>query len=116
MRPEIAQIEQSITRRMEARSLAPAVIEEFLRRVRLVNAGASGKTAWSEIGDLGQSDYADMEQLAPPAADALKQAAGQLAVVKLNGGLGTSMGLTQAKSLIAVRDNDSFLQIIVRQI
>ncbi|MFV0348287.1 MAG: UTP--glucose-1-phosphate uridylyltransferase [Halodesulfovibrio sp.] len=36
-------------------------------------------------------------------------------VIKLNGGLGTSMGMTYAKSLITVRDGQSFLEIIVRQ-
>ncbi len=37
-------------------------------------------------------------------------------VVKLNGGLGTSMGLAKAKSLLAVRDGLTFLDIIVQQI
>ena len=36
-------------------------------------------------------------------------------VVKLNGGLGTSMGMTQAKSLLPAKDGLSFLDIIVRQ-
>ena len=37
-------------------------------------------------------------------------------VVKLNGGLGTSMGLDRAKSLLEVRDGLSFLDIIARQV
>src|SRR5204862_7329787 len=36
-------------------------------------------------------------------------------VIKLNGGLGTSMGMTQAKSLLEVKDGLSFLDVIVRQ-
>lgn len=39
-----------------------------------------------------------------------------LAVIKLNGGLGTTMGLQKAKSLLHVKDGFSFLDIIVRQI
>jgi UTP--glucose-1-phosphate uridylyltransferase len=39
----------------------------------------------------------------------------QVAVLKLNGGLGTSMGLDRAKSLLPVRDGLSFLDIIARQ-
>lgn len=39
-----------------------------------------------------------------------------LAVIKLNGGLGTTMGLQKAKSLLPVKDGFSFLDIIVRQI
>ncbi len=41
---------------------------------------------------------------------------GQLAVIKLNGGLGTGMGLDRAKSLIRVKGDDTFLDLIARQI
>lgn len=40
----------------------------------------------------------------------------QLAVIKLNGGLGTSMGMDKAKSLLPVRDGKTFLDIIVEQV
>ncbi|MDP2173779.1 MAG: UTP--glucose-1-phosphate uridylyltransferase [Candidatus Cloacimonadaceae bacterium] len=39
-----------------------------------------------------------------------------IAMIKLNGGLGTSMGLSKAKSLLPVKGNMTFLDIIVRQI
>lgn len=41
---------------------------------------------------------------------------GQTVILKLNGGLGTSMGLDRAKSLLLVRDGLSFLDFTVRQI
>jgi UTP--glucose-1-phosphate uridylyltransferase len=37
-------------------------------------------------------------------------------VIKLNGGLGTSMGLDRVKSLLEVRDGLSFLDVIARQV
>lgn len=40
----------------------------------------------------------------------------QVVVVKLNGGLGTSMGLEKAKSLLRLKDGLSFLDYIARQI
>jgi len=40
---------------------------------------------------------------------------GKTAVIKLNGGLGTSMGLQKAKSLLDVKNGQSFLDIIARQ-
>ncbi|KAH3898904.1 UTP--glucose-1-phosphate uridylyltransferase [Saccharomycodes ludwigii] len=40
----------------------------------------------------------------------------KLAVLKLNGGLGTSMGCVGPKSVIEVRDGNSFLDLSVRQI
>jgi len=40
----------------------------------------------------------------------------QTVVIKLNGGLGTGMGLEKAKSLLPVRDGLTFLDLIARQI
>jgi UTP--glucose-1-phosphate uridylyltransferase len=40
----------------------------------------------------------------------------KLAVLKLNGGLGTTMGCVGPKSVIEVRDNMTFLDLSVRQI
>lgn len=40
---------------------------------------------------------------------------GEVVVIKLNGGLGTGMGLTGPKSLLEVRDGVNFLDLMVRQ-
>jgi UTP--glucose-1-phosphate uridylyltransferase len=40
----------------------------------------------------------------------------KLAVLKVNGGLGTSMGMTGAKSALEVKDDMTFLDLTVRQI
>lgn len=57
----------------------------------------------------------------PREAELGEQAAGEAAlaqtvVIKLNGGLGTSMGMTRAKSLVPVRDGLCFLDLTARQI
>ena len=49
-------------------------------------------------------------------ADADGSALGQVVVLKLNGGLGTSMGMTKAKSLLEVKEGHTFLDVIVRQV
>ncbi len=49
-----------------------------------------------------------------PAADAA-QALSAVAVIKLNGGLATTMGLQQPKSLMEAREGRSFLDIIIGQ-
>ncbi len=49
-----------------------------------------------------------------PAADAA-QALAAVAVIKLNGGLATTMGLQQPKSLMEAREGHSFLDIIIGQ-
>ena len=45
-----------------------------------------------------------------------KELLGKLVVLKLNGGLGTSMGCEGPRSLIYVRDDMTFLDLAVKQI
>ena len=45
-----------------------------------------------------------------------KELLSKLVVVKLNGGLGTSMGCVGPKSLIQVRNDSTFLDLTVQQI
>jgi len=56
----------------------------------------------------------------PPASDASDASTAALlakaCVLKLNGGLGTSMGLEKAKSLLPVKDGHAFLDLIALQI
>ena len=53
-----------------------------------------------------------------PAADdkCMKEMLDQLVVVKLNGGLGTSMGCKGPKSVIPVRSDLTFLDLTVQQV
>lgn len=76
----------------------------------------------NETGLIPETDLEPVEEL--PVADALsvpadKDLLGLLqrtVVIKLNGGLGTGMGLEKAKSLLTVREGLSFLDLIARQI
>lgn len=45
-----------------------------------------------------------------------REAVSKFAMIRLNGGLGTSMGLSSAKTLITVRDGLNFLDLIVAQV
>lgn len=54
--------------------------------------------------------------LRPPDRDQVKSILNKLVVVKLNGGLGTSMGMSGPKSIIAVREELTFLDLTVQQI
>jgi UDP-N-acetylglucosamine pyrophosphorylase len=61
---------------------------------------------------------AELPRLDELAADFVEDASllAQTVVIKLNGGLGTSMGLERAKSLLEVKDRLTFLDFIARQI
>ena len=56
------------------------------------------------------SDIADVD------ASQVKGLLDKLVVLKLNGGLGTSMGCQGPKSLITVRNDQTFLDLTIRQI
>ncbi|HET7327912.1 MAG TPA: UTP--glucose-1-phosphate uridylyltransferase [Nocardioidaceae bacterium] len=74
-----------------------------------------------ETGMLSEDDLAPIDSL-PRLEDldvdeqAAHDALAQTAVVKLNGGLGTSMGMDRAKSLLQVRPGKSFLDLIADQV
>lgn len=96
--------------RMTAAGISPAAIACF-RQYYLQYRSGQVRTEMRE------------DDIRPPAADRLARyealpAAADLAntvVIKLNGGLGTSMGLTKAKSLLEVRPGMAFLDVIARQ-
>jgi UDP-N-acetylglucosamine pyrophosphorylase len=61
------------------------------------------------------SEIVDAESLSPSLLEYGREHVNSVAVLKLNGGLGTSMGLEGPKSLLAVRGDDSFLALILHQ-
>jgi UTP--glucose-1-phosphate uridylyltransferase len=100
--------------KMTSAGLAPAVIETFAYYYRQVVAGETGRMPESDIAPVPSADVQAADIL-ESYRDAGRKALSKSAIVVLNGGLGTSMGLTRAKSLIKVKDGLSFLEIKVRQ-
>jgi UTP--glucose-1-phosphate uridylyltransferase len=96
--------------KMRAEGLPEAAIETFAYYERLLREGDQGRLPESELEPL--DDLPDAEELPASDGSALERAV----VLKLNGGLGTSMGMTRAKSLLEVKEGLSFLDIIVRQV
>lgn len=81
---------------------------------RYLNDKAKGNVlAWDRIQPPKADQVVDYNVLAnTESVDFLNK----LAVIKLNGGLGTSMGCVGPKSVIEVRDGMSFLDLSVRQV
>ncbi|XP_048517816.1 UTP--glucose-1-phosphate uridylyltransferase isoform X1 [Dendroctonus ponderosae] len=71
---------------------------------------------WDNIEKLPPDAVRDYNSLPTPTADVLQQMLSKLVVVKLNGGLGTSMGCYGPKSVITVRNDLTFLDLTVQQI
>jgi len=105
-------LEQARTRMRDAGVHATA-IDVFADFYRQLLDGATGMIAESDVDPLDGIDHASSVSVSDEQARA---AAGQTVVIKLNGGLGTSMGLDRAKSLLQVRAGMSFLDVIVDQV
>jgi len=71
---------------------------------------------WSKIEKLPETSVQHYNTLKSPAHSDIKDMLSKLVVVKLNGGLGTSMGCKGPKSVIPVRNDLSFLDLTVQQI
>jgi UTP--glucose-1-phosphate uridylyltransferase len=97
--------------KMVAAGVHPLAIEVFAHHYRQLERGETGMIPESTIEPLDMPALADAEVDEAAGVRAL----GQTAVIKLNGGLGTSMGMERAKSLLCVRRGLSFLDIIARQ-
>ena len=81
---------------------------------RFLNDKAKGNVVnWDRIAPPQPSQVVDYNDLG---SEASVEFLNKLAVVKLNGGLGTSMGCVGPKSVIEVREGMSFLDLSVRQI
>lgn len=71
---------------------------------------------WDRIEKLPEDAIRDYETLPIPDRSKVKEMLNKLVVIKLNGGLGTSMGCVGPKSLISVRNDLTFLDLTVQQI
>ena len=99
--------------KMRAEGVADLAIRNFEHYYGLLEAGEAGMLAESEIEPV--ESVPDADEL-PDGGDAARDALDRTVVLKLNGGLGTSMGMTRAKSLLEAKDGLSFIDVIARQV
>jgi UTP--glucose-1-phosphate uridylyltransferase len=99
--------------KMAAAGVPQQAIDVFSYYYRQLEAGVSGFIPEDAIEPL--MDPPMLSDVAVSEADAAA-ALEQTVIIKLNGGLGTSMGMDKAKSLLPVRDDKTFLDIIVDQV
>ncbi len=98
---------------MEDAGVSEPAIRAFERGYELLRKNESGMMPESTIQPV--ENLPSLEKISSqvsPRAELL----GQTAILKLNGGLGTGMGLDRAKSLLPVRQGLTFLDLIGRQL
>jgi len=106
-------LEKKIETKMLAAGVAAPTITAFVKAVRRVIAGERGMVPETELESISSLPRLEEISAPPPGSEDLLR---KLVVVKLNGGLGTGMGLEKAKSLLPVKSGDTFLDFMARQI
>ncbi|KAF6255969.1 UDP-glucose pyrophosphorylase [Scenedesmus sp. NREL 46B-D3] len=104
---------EQFVEKMKAANLSEAAIAAFKQNYDQLVAGVTGLVPEADIEPA--ADLPSLAGMASPNGET-QSLLSATAVLKLNGGLGTSMGLEKAKSLLEVKDGKSFLDLIAEQV
>jgi UDP-N-acetylglucosamine pyrophosphorylase len=99
--------------KMEVAGVRETAVRAFQHNYESLLAGQTGmipEAGIQPVEELPRLETVSKERAPDPTL------LSQTVVVKLNGGLGTSMGLERAKSLLQVKDGLTFLDFIVKQV
>ena len=102
---------QVAEQKMRAAGHSDEAIRAFASAYERLAAGESGMLPTAELEPA--TGVPTLDELVPADESGVLDA---LVVIKLNGGLATTMGLRSPKSLVQARDGRSFLDIIIGQI
>lgn len=92
----------------------PEELDEFYQLYKRFIKTRNQTIKWEKIEPPNGKlvDYSELKECSESNHDLLSK----LAVLKLNGGLGTTMGMVGPKSAVKVRDGKNFIDLIVRQL
>lgn len=99
--------------KMKSVGVDPVAIRVFTHYYHQLESGETGLipeetiTPLTSVPNLDEFSFSQEQQ---------RDALSKTVMIKLNGGLGTSMGLDAAKSLLPVRQGNSFLDLICQQV
>jgi UTP--glucose-1-phosphate uridylyltransferase len=100
--------------KMKNENLPSPVLDTFTHYYHQVVRGETGLVYDRDIQPVGPDEIEQFQNIGNYAAAGIERFHQTVRIV-LNGGLGTSMGLTGAKSLIKIKDGKSFLDVILKQ-
>ena len=104
----------AVLTKAEAGGVHAAELAALRRRLRQLGERQAGLLPGEVLEPL--ADLPCLDRLPDPPPDLARQVLDRLAIVKLDGGLGTSMGLSGPKSLLEVKPGTSFLDVIATQV
>jgi len=103
--------------KMRDAGVPDVAIKVFEHGYHLLEEGETGILPESDVEPLTDvARAADLEGDGAGDDEAARDALSRTAFIRLNGGLGTSMGMQRAKSLLPVRGDLTFLDVIARQV
>lgn len=100
--------------KMEAAEVSEAAILAFERNYQALLRDESGMISEQAIEPC--ENVPSFDEVTKGGEGFSPELLAQTVVIKLNGGLGTSMGLQKVKSLLSVKDDTTFLDVIAQQI
>ncbi|QDZ21053.1 UDP-glucose pyrophosphorylase [Chloropicon primus] len=108
---------EAVEGKLKEGGLNEAARKAFLHNYAKLEGGDTGLIPEEEIEAVDTLPrFEEIQTEGGENLEELKELLSKTVVLKLNGGLGTSMGLEKAKSLLAVKDGRTFLDLIADQI
>jgi UTP--glucose-1-phosphate uridylyltransferase len=104
----------AVLAKAEAGGVHGAELAALRRRLRQLDEHEAGRLPGDVLEPL--PDLPRVDELPEPSPGQARDVLSRLVVVKLNGGLGTSMGLSGPKSLLEVKPGTSFLDVLATQV
>ena len=101
---------------VEKFGLKDDALSGFLSLFTRYKEAGSSDLQWQALKSPDPSRQVNYDSLSEPDPDQATYAWSRLAVCKLNGGLGTSMGCAGSKSSIVVKNGESFLDLTLLQL
>jgi UTP--glucose-1-phosphate uridylyltransferase len=103
-----------LRKNMVEAKISPLQIDTFLNHYETYLAGNTGLIPESDLEPVSRKDVVSFDEL----TDYVRAGEAMVAncvIIKLNGGLATSMGLHQPKSLLEIKPGKTFIDLIVEQ-
>ena len=104
----------AVLAKAEAGGVGAAELAALHRRLRQLADPQAGLLPGEVLQPV--TDLPRLDELPEPPPGQARDVLDRLVIIKLNGGLGTSMGLSGPKSLLQVKPGTSFLDVIARQV
>src|SRR5690348_3764853 len=104
----------AVVAKAEAGGIQGAALAALCRRLRQLGEQDAGLLPGEALEPLAH--LPSLDELPEPSPRQAHDVLDRLVIVKLNGGLGTSMGLSGPKSLLEVKPGANFLDVLARQV